>query len=159
MCTAAIVWVMRRYAMGAAGSGIPQVMAAIDPSVTGSNRPLFVSLKLTAAKMAMAASGLLAGLSLGREGPSVQIAAGVLHHARRYLPDKSQVSEHGLMLAGGAAGIAAAFNTPLGGVTVSYTHLDVYKRQSSDRGACWPPTLRRQMRPTRPMPVLSLIHI
>ena len=123
LCTAAIVWLMRRYAMGAAGSGIPQVMAAIDASVTSSNRHLFVSLKLTAAKMAMAASGLMAGLSLGREGPSVQIAAGVLHHARRYLPDKSQVSEHGLMLAGGAAGIAAAFNTPLGGVMFAIEEL------------------------------------
>ncbi|NCN96804.1 MAG: hypothetical protein GW928_04960, partial [Rhodoferax sp.] len=116
LCTAAIVWVMRRYAMGSAGSGIPQVMAALDASVSPANRSLFVSLKLTLAKMALATWGLLAGLSLGREGPSVQIAAGVMHHARRWLPDKSQVSEHGLMMAGGAAGIAAAFNTPLGGV-------------------------------------------
>lgn len=123
LCTAAIVWLMRRYAMGAAGSGIPQVMAALDPGVTGSNRSLYVSLKLTAAKMALTSWGLLAGLSLGREGPSVQIAAGVMHHARRYLPYKSQVSEHGLMMAGGAAGIAAAFNTPLGGVMFAIEEL------------------------------------
>lgn len=34
LCTAAIVWVMRRYAIGSAGSGIPQVMAALDGSVS-----------------------------------------------------------------------------------------------------------------------------
>lgn len=131
MCTGAIVWVMRRYAMGSAGSGIPQVMAALDPGVVPANRNLYVSLKLTVAKMALSTWGLLAGLSLGREGPSVQIAAGVMHHARRWLPDKSQVSEHGLMMAGGAAGIAAAFNTPLGGVMFAIEELSRKPEQRS----------------------------
>jgi len=131
LCTAAIVWVMRRYAMGSAGSGIPQVMAALDGSVAPLNRSLYVSLKLSFAKMALATWGMLAGLSLGREGPSVQIAAGVMHHARRWLPDKSQVSEHGLMMAGGAAGIAAAFNTPLGGVMFAIEELSRKPEQRS----------------------------
>ena len=131
LCTAAIVWVMRRYAIGSAGSGIPQVMAALDGNVSPANRSLFVSLKLTVAKMILATGGLLAGLSLGREGPSVQIAAGVMHHARRWLPDKSQVSEHGLMMAGGAAGIAAAFNTPLGGVMFAIEELSRKPEQRS----------------------------
>lgn len=131
LCTGAIVWVMRRYAMGSAGSGIPQVMAALDPSVAPGNRNLYVSLKLTVAKMALSTWGLLAGLSLGREGPSVQIAAGVMHHARRWLPDKSQISEHGLMMAGGAAGIAAAFNTPLGGVMFAIEELSRKPEQRS----------------------------
>jgi len=131
LCTAAIIWLMRRYAVGSAGSGIPQVMAALDASVTPSHRSLYVSLKLTLAKMALSSWGLLAGLSLGREGPSVQIAAGVMHHARRYLPDKSQVSAHGLMMAGGAAGIAAAFNTPLGGVMFAIEELSRKPEQRS----------------------------
>jgi H+/Cl- antiporter ClcA len=76
--------------------------------------------------------GLLAGLSLGREGPSVEIAAGVMHHARRWLPAGSQVSEHGLMLAGGAAGIAAAFNTPLGGVMFAIEELSRKPEQRSN---------------------------
>lgn len=131
LCTAAIVALMRRYAPGSAGSGIPQVMAAIDGNVTPSHRNFFVSLRLTLAKMALATWGLLAGLSLGREGPSVQIAAGVMHHARRYLPVKSQVSAHGLMMAGGAAGIAAAFNTPLGGVMFAIEELSRKPEQRS----------------------------
>jgi len=129
--TAAIVWLTRRFAPGAAGSGIPQVMAALTPEVSRNDRNLFVSIKLSVAKMLLTTWGLLAGLSLGREGPSVQIAAGVMHHARRWLPAKSQVSEHGLMMAGGAAGIAAAFNTPLGGVMFAIEELSRKPEQRS----------------------------
>ena len=120
---AAIVWLTVRYAPGAAGSGIPQVMAAQDPQVHGNAHALFVSLRLSMAKMLLTAWGLLAGLSLGREGPSVQIAAGVMHHARHFLPRRARVSAQSLLIAGGAAGIAAAFNTPLGGVMFAIEEL------------------------------------
>lgn len=123
LCTGAIVWLTRRYVPGAAGSGIPQVMAALDPSVDAAQRGLYVSIKLTLAKIALTTWGLLAGLSLGREGPSVQVAAGVMHGARRWLPKRSAVTEHGLLVAGGAAGIAAAFNTPLAGVMFAIEEL------------------------------------
>jgi H+/Cl- antiporter ClcA len=122
-CTAALVWVTRRYAPGAAGSGIPQVMAALDPALPPVHRGLFVSLRLSFAKVMLTAGGLLAGLSLGREGPSVQIAAGVMLQARRLLPARSPVNVHGLLVAGGAAGIAAAFNTPLAGVMFAIEEL------------------------------------
>lgn len=116
LACAAIVWATRRYAPGASGSGIPQVLAALDPKVRNGHRGLFASLRLSAAKILLTSAGLLAGLSLGREGPSVQIAAGVMLAARRFLPRRSGVSAHSLLVAGGAAGIAAAFNTPLAGV-------------------------------------------
>lgn len=131
LCTGAIVWLTRRYAPGAAGSGIPQVMAALDSSVDARNRGLFVSMKLTLAKVLLTSWGLLAGLSLGREGPSVQIAAGVMHGAKRWLPKRSAVTEHGLLVAGGAAGIAAAFNTPLGGVMFAIEELSRRPEQRS----------------------------
>ena len=76
LCTVVVVWLTRRFAAGAAGSGIPQVMASLEPQVNDANRGVFVSLKLAAAKFGLTAMGLLGGLSLGREGPSVQIAAG-----------------------------------------------------------------------------------
>ncbi|WP_374568151.1 chloride channel protein [Ideonella sp.] len=129
--TAAIVWLTRRFAPGAAGSGIPQVMAALETPVTAKDRPLFVSLKLAAAKFVLTAAGLLCGLSLGREGPSVQLAAGVMHHARRWLPERSPVTEHGLLVAGGAAGIAAAFNTPLAGIMFAIEELSRKPEQRS----------------------------
>jgi H+/Cl- antiporter ClcA len=115
-CTAAIVWATRRFAPGAAGSGIPQVMAALEPPVGEDQRPLFVSARLAVAKIGLVAAGLLGGLSLGREGPAVQIAAGLMHAVRRWLPPSSAVSDHSLLVAGAAAGVAAAFNTPLAGV-------------------------------------------
>ncbi|MGZ3252992.1 MAG: chloride channel protein [Burkholderiaceae bacterium] len=123
LCTAAIVWLTQRYVAGAAGSGIPQVMASLDTAVDSQNRSLYVSLKLSAAKIVLTTWGLLAGLSLGREGPSVQVAAGVMLAARRWLPKRSGVTDHGLLVAGGAAGIAAAFNTPLAGVMFAIEEL------------------------------------
>ena len=130
-CAAAIVWCTRRYAPGAAGSGIPQVIAALDRRADGEGRGLFVSLRLSLAKILLTSAGLLGGLSLGREGPSVQIAAGVMLQARRLLPwgiglradGRPAVGVRGLLVAGGAAGIAAAFNTPLGGVMFAIEEL------------------------------------
>ena len=89
--TALIVWVTRRWMPGAAGSGIPQVMAAMADATPPERRSLFVSVKLTLGKIVLTASGLLAGLSLGREGPSVQVAAGVMHNARHWLPERTTV--------------------------------------------------------------------
>ena len=121
-CTAGIVWATRRFAPGAAGSGIPQVMVALS-TPPGAPRRLFVSTWLALTKMVLTALGLLGGLSAGREGPSVQIAAGVMHAARRWLPKRNGISDQGLLIAGGAAGIAAAFNTPLGGVMFAIEEL------------------------------------
>ena len=132
LATAAIVWMTRKFFPGAAGSGIPQVMAALTHEVPAQSRGLYVSVKLVVAKMLLTAWGLLAGLSLGREGPSVQIAAGVMHNARHWLPKHSGVSDHGLMLAGGAAGIAAAFNTPLAGVMFAIEELSRKPEQRSN---------------------------
>lgn len=121
--TAAIVWMTRRWVPGAAGSGIPQVMAALSPTLPADMRHRFVSLRLSLGKALLGSLGLLAGLSLGREGPSVQVAAGVLHNARHWLRRGRGLNEHALLVAGGAAGIAAAFNAPLAGVVFAIEEL------------------------------------
>lgn len=121
--TAFIVWATRRFAPGAAGSGIPQVMTALDPRLPSDMRHRFVSIRLTVAKMLLGSMSLLAGLSAGREGPSVQVAAGVMHNARRWLRPGSGMNDHALLVAGGAAGIAAAFNAPLAGVVFAIEEL------------------------------------
>ncbi len=121
--TAALVWMTVRWAPGAAGSGIPQVMAALSPNTAVQHLPLFVSLRLSLAKILLTSGGLFAGLAIGREGPSVQIAAGVMQHASRWLPERTAVNDHALLVAGGAAGIAAAFNAPLAGVMFAIEEL------------------------------------
>lgn len=123
LCVAGIVYITRRWLAGAAGSGIPQVMAALDTAMPPQHYGLFVSLKLSMAKVLLSSAGLLAGLSIGREGPSVQVAAGVMLAARRWLSPRTVINVHGLLVAGGAAGIAAAFNTPLGGVMFAIEEL------------------------------------
>jgi H+/Cl- antiporter ClcA len=130
VCTAGIVWLTRRFAQGASGSGIPQVMAALSTGRSGTS--LFVSMRLALSKVLLTTAGVFAGLSLGREGPSVQIAAGVMHSARRWLPKAGVVSDHGLIMAGGAAGIAAAFNTPLGGILFAIEELTRKPEQRSN---------------------------
>lgn len=123
LVTACIVWCTRQWVPGAAGSGIPQVVAALDPEMPGRERHRFVSLRLSVGKLVLGAAGFLGGLSIGREGPSVQVAAGVMHHARRWMRPRSGITEHALLVAGGAAGIAAAFNAPLAGVVFAIEEL------------------------------------
>ncbi|RQO57320.1 chloride channel protein [Paucibacter sp. KBW04] len=131
LSAALIVWLTRRFVPGASGSGIPQVMAALEPEVAPEQRGLFVSLKLSLAKIVLSSWGLLAGLSLGREGPSVQVAAGVMLSFSPWLPKNSKVTAHGLLVTGGAAGIAAAFNTPLAGVMFAIEELSRSPEQRS----------------------------
>jgi H+/Cl- antiporter ClcA len=123
LITAAIVWATLRFFPGAGGSGIPQVKAALHPALPIEQQSLFVSMRLTVAKIGLGVAGLAGGLSIGREGPSVQVAAGVMQHARRWLSPNTTIDGHALLVAGGAAGIAAAFNAPLAGVVFAIEEL------------------------------------
>ncbi|WP_137895246.1 chloride channel protein [Ramlibacter sp. 2FC] len=129
--TAAVVWATRRWFAAASGSGVPQVVAALDPRLEEGRRGLLVSVKLSAAKVLAVSGGLLAGLSIGRQGPSVQVAAGIMFSARHWLSPRSGISARELLVAGGAAGIAAAFNTPLGGIVFAIEELSRRLEQRS----------------------------
>lgn len=118
-----LLWWTRRHAPGAQGSGVPQVVLALDDDTPSEQRRRLVSLPLSLHKIGLVAGGLLAGLSIGREGPTVQVGAGVMQHAQRWLSPHSGIDAHDLMVAGAAAGIAAAFNTPLGGVIFALEQL------------------------------------
>ncbi len=133
-CTAGIVWWTRRWAPSAGGSGIPQVMCALDAHTSQTESPTrWVSLRTSLHKVGLVAAGLLAGLSIGREGPTVQVGAGVMNHAGRWLSPRCGLDAHDLMVAGAAAGIAAAFNTPLGGVIFAIEQLS--RRRSMSHSA------------------------
>ena len=119
----ALLWLTRRFAAGAAGSGIPQVVAALEYTMPEREQSRLVSLSLSLKKILLVSGGLFAGLSIGREGPTVQVGAGVMQHARRWLSPQSKIDAHDLIVAGAAAGIAAAFNTPLGGIIFAIEQL------------------------------------
>lgn len=123
LLTLAVLWWTRRFAPGAAGSGIPQVVRALDDEADPAEQRRLVSPAVSLHKVGLVSAGLLAGLSIGREGPTVQVGAGIMAHARRWLSPRSRIDTHDLMVAGAAAGIAAAFNTPLGGIVFALEQL------------------------------------
>ncbi|WP_018608827.1 chloride channel protein [Uliginosibacterium gangwonense] len=127
----AVVWLTQRFAPGSAGSGIPQVMSALHPALPDTMVKRFVSLRLALAKIVLGASALLAGFSTGREGPSVQISASVMHAFQQIGGALPRISQRDLLLAGGAAGIAAAFNTPLAGIIFAIEELSRQFEQKS----------------------------
>jgi H+/Cl- antiporter ClcA len=118
-----VVALTQRFAPGSVGSGIPQVMSALTPGLSGKLTSSFVSLRIAVAKIVLGASALAAGFSTGREGPSVQIAASVMHAFRTRLGGKTYITSYELLLAGGSAGLAAAFNAPLAGVIFAIEEL------------------------------------
>ncbi|MCI0465975.1 MAG: ClC family H(+)/Cl(-) exchange transporter [Beijerinckiaceae bacterium] len=106
--TALSAWLVRRFSMHAAGSGIPQVEAAIS----GGFPPAPVALlpvKFIGGLLAMGA-----GLALGREGPCVQMGATAAYHLGKAFR-RSTGDCRTLLAAGAGAGLAAAFNAPLAG--------------------------------------------
>lgn len=121
--TVALLWWTRRFVPGAMGSGIPQVVRALEDDLQPSQRASLASLRVSLHKIGLVSGGLLAGLSIGREGPTVQVGAGVMASAKRWLSPQSGIDAHDLMVAGAAAGIAAAFNTPLGGIVFALEQL------------------------------------
>ena len=95
---------------GAVGSGIPQVKAAY---ALNSGR---VSFRDSVGKFVISILQIGSGASLGREGPTVQICAGISSLLSR-ISGLSRQSQRRMAAVGVAAGIAAAFNAPIAAVT------------------------------------------
>ncbi len=122
---ALVVWATRRWFPGAEGSGIPQTLAEIriDKAPPADWRPL-LTLRIAFGKIALGAAALFAGFSTGREGPMVQVGAAVMNSLHGHLPRRFHIQRRHLIAAGGAAGIAAAFNTPLAGIMFAIEELN-----------------------------------
>src|ERR1700758_2495789 len=104
-----IGYLLYRYFPNARGSGVPQTKAALFA------REGRITLRTVLGKFFCTSATLASGIPLGREGPSVQVGAGiasVLGRLLRLRPEKVKA----LIPVGAAAAIAAAFNTPLAAV-------------------------------------------
>ena len=101
---------LTRFAPEASGSGIPQLKAAFwkDFGV--------VPWRVVWVKYVAGVLSIGGGCSLGREGPSVQLAGGVASNLAGLMGEAKQ-KRRAAAAAGAAAGLAAAFNTPLAAVT------------------------------------------
>jgi chloride channel protein, CIC family len=101
-------FLVRVLAPDAAGSGIPQIEAALRESGPPDS-PLLVPVKFVGGVAAIGA-----GLALGREGPTVQMGAGVARWVGR-LARMGPTDIRSLVAGGSGAGLAAAFGAPLSG--------------------------------------------
>lgn len=119
---AALLWVTRNWFPGSQGSGIPQVIAEMKRPSQQPWTPL-VSLRIAVGKMLVGAAAVGAGFSFGREGPTVQVGASLMAAVGRFIPTTLRIHRQHLLVAGGAAGIAAAFNAPLAGIVFAIEEL------------------------------------
>ena len=118
-----IIAISSRWFPGIQGSGIPQTIAALETKDGSLDRGRFLSLRIAFGKVWLGTLALAGGFSVGREGPSVQIGASIMYAFRRLLPQGHSIRASDMILAGGAAGIAAAFNTPLAGIVFAIEEL------------------------------------
>jgi chloride channel protein, CIC family len=104
-----VVFLVKNLAPEAKGHGVPEVMDAVYYA-KGVIRPVVALVKSLASALSIGSGG-----SVGREGPIIQIGAAVASAGGR-LAGASRWQLATLVAAGGGAGIAATFNTPIGGV-------------------------------------------
>ena len=107
---------------GTEGTGIPQVIAALQLGDTP-ERTHLLSLRILVGKIVLLVIALLTGPTVGHEGPTVHVGAAAQYLASRWTRFPRHLAERGLILAGGAAGVAAAFNAPIAGITFAFEEI------------------------------------
>lgn len=112
---ALLAWLTQGSLKPTRGSGIPQAIAALKLEDT-SFRDSLLSLRMAVGKMGLTLAALAGGASVGREGPTVHVGAGLLYSLGHRFGAHDAAASSRFILAGSAAGLAAAFNTPLAGV-------------------------------------------
>jgi H+/Cl- antiporter ClcA len=117
-----IIVVQRRWFPGTEGTGIPQAIAALRVGNTKA-RQMMLSLRIAFGKTILLTVALLLGITVGREGPSVHVGACLMHLSNRVCRLPEALLARGMILAGGAAGIAAAFNAPIAGVIFCFEEI------------------------------------
>jgi len=135
VCFLVAWWLVERFSPYARGSGIPQVMAAIQISspTTASIVDRLLGLRIIVIKVLSSLVMAVGGGAIGREGPTIQISASVYKIIYQLLPQWwPKIAKRNMMVTGAAAGLAAAFNTPLGGIVfaieeLTKTHFSYFK--------------------------------
>ncbi len=135
VCFVAAWWLVKKFSPYAKGSGIPQVTAAIELSNPKHYYKIntLLSMRVIIVKIVSSLVIVFGGGATGREGPTIQIAASVYKKINDILPKwYPKISRMNMIVTGAAAGLAAAFNTPLGGIVfaieeLTKTHFSYFK--------------------------------
>jgi H+/Cl- antiporter ClcA len=118
-------WLVKKFAPFSGGSGIPQVMASLEsvgPLSKGISKLL--SMRVIIIKFLSSIIMVAGGGAVGREGPTIQIAGSVFKKVNDFLPVWwPRISEKNMIVSGAAAGLAAAFNSPLAGIVFAIEEL------------------------------------
>ncbi len=109
-------WLVNRFAPETAGSGVPQVKAALSG--------VFIPLngRTALVKLLSNAIALGSGLTLGRQGPTVYIGAALAAQLSQWIPTSPDYRRQ-MIAAGAAAGLASGFNAPISGVMFAVEEL------------------------------------
>lgn len=102
-------WLVERFAPETVGSGIPNVKASL------AGVGISLDLRVAIVKLTSTILALGSGLTLGRQGPTVQIGAALAAWISRWIPTSPDYRRQ-LIACGAAAGLAAGFNAPIAGV-------------------------------------------
>lgn len=119
LCFFLATWLVEKFAPEAGGTGIPHVLYALNLDSNAQKDEIHSYLNLKVALVVVLSSlfSVLGAGSLGREGPMVHIGACIFYFVGTRLKRIWPYKEHrSWIVAGGAAGVAAAFNAPLAGV-------------------------------------------
>ncbi|MBS1607104.1 MAG: chloride channel protein [Bacteroidetes bacterium] len=135
LCFVFAWWIVTRWAPYSRGSGIPQIMAALELATPKFNIKVkkLLNLRIIVVKFASSLIMALGGGIIGREGPTIQISACIFRKINEWLPSWwPKISKKNMIMTGAAAGLAAAFNTPLGGIVfaveeLTRTHISSFK--------------------------------
>lgn len=135
LCFCLAWWLVRRYAPYSQGSGIPQVMAAVEISNPKECKKIskLLSIRVLFIKILSSIVMVLGGGAIGREGPTIQVSGSVYKIINDLLPSFwPKISRKNMIMTGAAAGLSAAFNTPLGGIVftieeLTKTHFKYFK--------------------------------
>ncbi len=128
-------WLVVKFAPYARTSGIPQVMAAIELANPRYDKKIqkLLSIKIFIVKVFSSLLMILGGGAIGKEGPTIQMAGTIFRKINEWLPEWwPKISKRNMIMTGAAAGLAAAFNTPLGGIVfaveeLTKTHISYFK--------------------------------
>ncbi len=129
------LWLVLKFAPFARGSGIPQVSAAIELTNPKHNYRVnkLLGFRIMVIKILSSVIMVFGGGVVGREGPTIQISASIFKKINDLLPKwYPKISKRNMIVTGAAAGLASAFNTPLGGIVfaieeLTKTHFSYFK--------------------------------